>query len=77
MKTKPIITSTLGQPGDGQSPEILGQLASIGIRKGQPFKPDARMKKILAEAVDAVTVRVLASRPREDMFYYYRGKGVK
>ena len=66
------------EPGQGQDPEILGQLASIGIKKGQPFKPDARMKKILAEAADvaAVTVRTLASRPREDMFYYYPGKGV-
>ena len=31
------------EPGAGQSPEILGQLASIGIKKGKPFKPDARM----------------------------------
>ncbi len=66
------------EPGEGQDPEILGQLASIGIRKGQPFEPDARMQKILAEAADvaAVTVRALASRPREDMFYYYPGEGV-
>ena len=66
------------EPGDGQSPEILGQLASIGIKKGQPFKPDARMKKILSEAADvaAVTVRALASRPRDDDFYYYPGEGV-
>jgi hypothetical protein len=38
------------EPGEGQDPEILGQLASSGIKKGQPFKPDARMKKILAAA---------------------------
>ena len=65
------------EPGDGQDPEILGQLAAIGIRKGQPFEPDERMRKILAEAADvaAVTVRALASQPREDMFYYYPGKG--
>lgn len=66
------------EPGEGQDPEILGQLAAIGIKKGQPFKPDARMQKILKDAADvaAVTVRALASRPREDMFYYYPGKGV-
>ena len=66
------------EPGEGQDPEVLGQLASIGISKGQPFKPDARMQKILAEAADvaAVTVRALASRPREDIFYYYPGEGV-
>jgi hypothetical protein len=63
------------EPGIGQDPEILGQLASIGIKKGQPFKPDARMKKILSEAaeVGAVTVRTLASQPRDDSFYLLPG----
>jgi len=66
------------EPGDSANPEILGFLASIGIKKGQPFKPDTRMKKILTEAADvgAATVRTLASRPRDDMFYFYPGKGV-
>ncbi len=66
------------EPSEGQDPEILGQLASIGIKKGQPFKPDARMQKILKEAADvgAVTVRTLTARPRDDMFYYYAGQGV-
>ena len=66
------------EPGAGQSPEILGQLASIGIKKGKPFKPDARMEAILNESADvaAVTVRALASRPRTDNFYIYPGKGV-
>ena len=32
-------------------PETTGLIASIGIVKGQPFKPDARMKKILTDAV--------------------------
>jgi hypothetical protein len=64
------------EPAEGQNPELLGLLASIGIKKGQPFKPDARMKKILTEAADvgAVTVRALAARPREDKFYYYPGE---
>ncbi|MGI9244813.1 MAG: DUF1254 domain-containing protein [Verrucomicrobiales bacterium] len=30
---------------------MLGMLAELGIKKGQPFEPDARMKGILAEAV--------------------------
>ena len=66
------------EPAFGQSPEILGQLAAIGIKKGQPFNPDARMKKILTEAADvaAVTVRALASRPREEMYYYYPGESI-
>ena len=32
------------EPSEGQNPEILGVLASIGIEKGQPFDPDERMK---------------------------------
>jgi len=66
------------EPAESGDPEILGMLASIGIKKGQPFKPDARMKKILAEAADvgAATVRTLAARPRDDMYYFYPGKGV-
>ncbi|WP_148076310.1 DUF1254 domain-containing protein [Bythopirellula goksoeyrii] len=31
--------------------ETRGLMAGIGIVKGQPFKPDARMKKLLTEAV--------------------------
>ena len=66
------------EPSGGQDPELLGLLASIGIKKGRPFKPDARMKKILEEAADvgAATVRTLAARPRDEMFYFYPGEGV-
>ncbi len=66
------------EPSEGQDPEILGQLASIGIKKGQPFEPDTRMKQILTEAADvgAVTVRTLTARPRDEMFYFYPGEGV-
>ena len=32
-------------------PETRGLFASIGMEKGKPFRPDARMKKILTEAV--------------------------
>ena len=65
------------EPGESQNPEILGQLASIGIVKGKPFKPDARMTKILTQAADigAATVRSLAARPRDDSFYFYPGEG--
>jgi hypothetical protein len=66
------------EPPGGQDPEILGLLASIGIKKGQPFKPDVRMQKILKEAADvgAATVRTLTARPRDDMFYFYPGESV-
>jgi hypothetical protein len=66
------------EPSEGQNPEILGILASIGIKKGQPFTPDERMKKILTEAaeVGAVTVRTIWSQPRDDIFYFYPGDSV-
>ncbi len=66
------------EPPHGQDPELLGLLASIGIKKGQPFEPDARMKKILEEAADvgAATVRTLAARPRDPAFYFFPGEGV-
>jgi hypothetical protein len=38
------------EPATSTSPELLGQLAAIGIVKGKPFNPDARMKKTLTEA---------------------------
>jgi hypothetical protein len=66
------------EPSEGQNPEILGVFASIGIKKGQPFAPDARMKKILTEAaqIGAVTVRTIWSQPRDEMFYFFPGESV-
>jgi hypothetical protein len=66
------------EPGLGMDAETLGLLASIGIRKGHPFAPDARMKRILSEAADvaAVTARALTTRPRDPRFYLYPGEGV-
>lgn len=38
------------EPATSFDPELLGQLAAIGIVKGKPFNPDARMRKILTDA---------------------------
>ena len=38
------------EPATSFNPELSGQLAAIGIVKDKPFKPDARMKKILTDA---------------------------
>jgi hypothetical protein len=38
------------EPATSFDPELLGQLAAIGIVKGKNFNPDARMKKILTDA---------------------------
>ena len=40
-----------GEPEDYLGPEAKGMMAAIGIEKGKPFNPDARMKQILTDAV--------------------------
>lgn len=64
------------EPADSYNPELAGQLAAIGIVKGKPFNPDARMRKILtdAAAVGNAAGRVLNWRPRESLGWsYYPG----
>jgi hypothetical protein len=55
------------EPVEAGNPEILGLLASVGIVNGQPFAPDARMRKILSDAVKVgnATARTLSLNPRE------------
>ena len=38
------------EPAELFSQELLGRLATLGIEKGKPFKPDARMKRIFDQA---------------------------
>jgi hypothetical protein len=61
------------EPVEALDPERLGLLASIGIEKGKPFKPDARMKKILTEAaaVGDITARAIAYKTRMPEAYFY------
>jgi hypothetical protein len=62
------------EPADSLDPELMGQIAAIGIVKGKPFKPDARMKKILIDAavVANATAQTLNMNPREsEGFAYY------
>jgi hypothetical protein len=56
------------EPMDMLDPETRGLFASIGIEKGKPFKPDARMKKILTDAVAIAnaTARSIVWYPRID-----------
>jgi hypothetical protein len=53
----------------------MGPLAAIGIIKGKPFAPDARMKKILTEALALAnaTSRGLFMKPRDPDWHYYAG----
>ena len=61
------------EPTDSVDPTTLGLWASIGIQKGKPFNPDARMKKILTEAalVGDATARAITYRWRTPEGYYY------
>jgi hypothetical protein len=60
------------EPATSFDPELLGQMAAIGIVKGQPFNPDARMKKLLtdAAAVGTATGRTLNWRFRDKWAFY-------
>ncbi len=53
--------------------ELVGLFASIGIKKGQPFEPDARMKKILTEAVAIgnASARAITFSPRKARYYIW------
>ncbi len=61
------------EPAAALSPETLGLLAAIGIEKGKPFAPDARMKRILTEAaaVANATARALVFRSRITEAYFF------
>jgi hypothetical protein len=61
------------EPTEFVDPETVGLFAAIGIKKGIPFAPDARMKAILTDAVAAgnATARsiLFASRdPRTKLY---------
>ncbi len=55
------------EPLDFIDSELRGQAGAIGIAKGEPFKPDERMKKILTDAANyaVAAARTLAFRPRD------------
>jgi hypothetical protein len=61
------------EPATSLDPELMGPVAAIGIIKGKPFAPDARMKKIMTEAlaVANATSRSLFISPRDPSWYYY------
>lgn len=63
------------EPATALDPELMGPLAAIGIVKGKPFAPDARMKRLLGEAVAAgnAASRTLLVAPRDPSWYYYPG----
>jgi hypothetical protein len=61
------------EPVDFIDPELRGLAASIGIKKGQKFAPDARMTKILTDAVAIgnATARAISFRNRDPRIALY------
>jgi len=59
--------------GDAFDPEVVGLFASIGIKKGKPFAPDARMKAILTDAVAVgnAAARSIVFASRDERAKYY------
>ncbi|CAK9073371.1 unnamed protein product [Durusdinium trenchii] len=54
------------EPIEFLDPELRGNLAAIGIKKGQPFSPDERMTRLLTEgvALGNATARAVSFAPR-------------
>lgn len=65
------------EPIDFIDPELRGLFASVGLRKGQPFAPDERMRGLLEDAVAVgnATARAIAFRPRDPETFYYPDRG--
>lgn len=61
------------EPADFIDPETVGLFAAIGIKKGQPFNPDARMTKILTDAVAIANAgaRSFLWAPRDKRVFIY------
>lgn len=61
------------EPADFVDPDTVGLYAAIGIRKGQPFAPDDRMKSILSDAVAVANgvarANLFASRDERTRLY--------
>ncbi len=63
------------EPATSLDPELMGPVAAIGIVKGKSFAPDARMRKIMNEALATANAasRTLFMSPRDQDWYYYPG----
>lgn len=72
---KELHTVVEREPVEMLDPVTRGIFAAIGIEKGKPFAPNARMKKLLTEAVAIgnATARAIVFRPRLEGFSLYPG----
>jgi len=55
------------------NPELLGRLATLGIEKSKPFKPDARMQRIFDQAAKQGTAmcRAIVFASRDPEIHYW------
>ena len=67
------------EPIEMLDPQLRGIFASIGIQKGKPFAPDARMKRILSKAADVAnaTARTMLWYERDQSAFLYEGSNWK
>ena len=70
---KELDAAVQNEPAGFVDPETVGLFAAIGIRKGQPFAPDARMTKILTDAVAIANAgaRSFLWAPRDKRVFIY------
>ena len=63
------------EPDDFLGPEAKGMMAAVGIVKGEPFAPDARMKKVFADAaaIGNAAARAISYSPRNPGQFVYDG----
>lgn len=65
------------EPVSAIDSELRGVLASIGIVKGQPFKPTAKQQELLNKAVETAPKMILANRQLgrpDNRNYYYKDR---
>ncbi len=64
------------EPAGAFPAELLGTLAAIGIKKGQAFEPDARMRAILEDAIKVgnATARAIDFAQRDPRGFYYEDR---
>lgn len=64
------------EPEDSFGPDMMGLFNAIGLRKGRPFNPDDRMRKILSDAVAVgnAIARSFDFRSRDPGIAIYPGK---
>ncbi len=64
------------EPAEVFGKELLGKLASLGIEKGKPFEPDARMQQIFATAAEEAVAmsRAIAFDSRDENAKVYPGR---